>query len=92
MGAAAASTSTTVLGALRGLIRALDFRVPPLERVGEHELANIARRPPEKAVARVQLPDCASSGDTCLGQELAEAVMTDDGSPPPQRERPGSSL
>jgi hypothetical protein len=60
MGYAAASTSTKILAALRGLIRALDHRVPQVERVGE--------------------------------QELADAVMTDDGGPPPQRGGTGSSL
>jgi hypothetical protein len=80
------STTSRVVSALRELISALDRRVPHAERPGEIRIARDAHKLRREAVARI---DLLTSGwdDTCFNQELAEAIMTDDGGPP-QSETP----
>ena len=76
------STQTHVLAALRELIRALDRRVPRVERAGEIRIARDAQMLRREAVTRIEELKRAGSDDDMHDQEFVEAIMTDDGGAP----------
>lgn len=70
---------------LRELISALDRRVPHLDRPGELLIAREAQTLRREAVAQIEaLSQQRRWDDTPYDQERVEAIMTDDGGPPPQ--------
>jgi hypothetical protein len=68
-----------VIAALGELIDALDRRVPHIERAGEIQIARDAARLKSEAVARINELRSAVSDSN-----LANAIMSDDGGPPPR--------
>ena len=68
------------VAALRELIKALDRRVPQVERIGEERIAGEATALRLEAAKRIEELNAESDrnpGDA----ELSDAVMTDDGAP-----------
>ena len=74
-----ATTPARIRAALRELVRAIDRRTPHLERAGETRIAGDAQVLRREAVRRIGELTRAESSHTARDQELAEAVMTDDG-------------
>lgn len=70
-----------IVAALRELIAALDRRVPHVERVGEIQIARDAAILRREAVRRIEELTRAASDQHTYNEELAEAIMTDDGRP-----------
>jgi hypothetical protein len=69
---------------LRELISALDRRVPHVDRPGELRIAREAQTLRREAVAQIgALSQQRRWDDTPYDQERVEAIMTDDGGPPP---------
>ena len=75
------STTSRVVTILRELISALDRRVPHAERPGEIGIARDAAKLRREAVAQIDSLTRARVDDRVFDQELAEAMMTDDGGP-----------
>jgi hypothetical protein len=75
------SNTSRVVSALRELITALDRRVPHAERSGETRIASDARRLRREAAARIDALTRVGVDERLFDQELAEAIMTDDGGP-----------
>jgi hypothetical protein len=75
------STPSRILAALRELIRALDRRVPHVERAGEARIARDAQRLRGEAVSRIKALQRAESDHDRYDQDIVEAIMTDDGAP-----------
>lgn len=72
---------------LRELIGALDRRVPHVDRPDELRIAREARMLRREAVAQIEaLCRLGPPDDTPYDQGLVDAIMTDDGSPSPERE------
>ena len=76
--------SARIVAALRELIVALDRRVPHIERAGEIQIAQDAAKLRREAVKRIEELKHAGSDHHRHDQELFEAIMTDDGGPPPE--------
>lgn len=80
-----ASTVTRMITTLRELISALDPRVPHVDRPGELRIAREAQMLRREAVAQIgALSQQRRWDDTPYDQERVEAIMTDDGGPPPE--------
>ena len=75
------STRSRVVTALRELISALDRRVSYAERPGEIRITRDAAKLRREAVAQIDSLTRAGVDDRVFDQELAEAMMTDDGGP-----------
>jgi hypothetical protein len=75
-----------MLAALRELVRALDHRVPHVERAGEIRIARDAQTLRLEAVTQIEDLTAAASDDTMYDQGLVETIMTDDGGPAPRRQ------
>jgi hypothetical protein len=73
------ASTARVIAALGELIDALDRRVPHIERAGEIQIARDAARLKSEAVARINELRSAVSDSN-----LANAIMSDDGGPPPR--------
>jgi hypothetical protein len=78
------STTSRLVSALQELIRALDTRLPHPERPGEIRIALDSQMLRRKAVAQIEALSRQGADDTPYDQELFDAIMTDDGSPPPE--------
>ena len=74
--------SSHIIATLRELIDALDRRVPRVERAGEAQIAKDAAALRRQAVNRIAELSRAGS-DYLYDQTLADAIMSDDGSPRP---------
>jgi hypothetical protein len=74
-----ASTVSRMIATLRELISALDRRVPHVDRPGELGIAWEAEMLRRKAVAQIEALQRTDDGQ--YDQELAHAIMTDDGAP-----------
>ena len=74
-------STTSRVSALRELISALDRRVAHAERPGEIGIARDAHNLRGAAVARIDSLTRDDLDDRLVNQELAEAIMTDDGGP-----------
>ncbi len=72
-------TTRRILAALRELIGALDRRAPHVERAGEPRIARDARRLRRETIARIEELTRAGPDANSYNQDLAEAIMTDDG-------------
>lgn len=79
-------TTSRVVSALQELIRALDRRLPHPERPGEVGIARDAKMLRRKAVAQIEALNRQGPDDTPYDQELVDAIMADDGFPPPESE------
>ena len=77
------SSPSEVIAALRELIEALDRRVPHAERSGEIRIGKDAAMLRKEAVARIEALQRAGLNRPTHDQELADAIMTDDGNPTP---------
>ena len=66
-----------VMVALREIIDALDRRVPQIERAGEVGIARDALRLRQEAIGR--LHELQHGGEARYDEDLAHAIMTDDG-------------
>jgi len=75
-----ASPASRLVTRLRELVSALDRRVPRAERPGEVGIARDARTLRSEALAQLEALEHHEPDDTSCAEELAEAVMTDDGS------------
>jgi len=75
------STTRRLISALRELISALDRRVPHGERPGETRIARDASDLRRAALARIRSLTGVGVVAGGFNQELAEAIMTDDGGP-----------
>jgi chorismate mutase len=80
------STTSRIVSTLRELISALDRRVPHVERPGEIRIARDAQILRRQAVAQIEELSRQGPDDKPYDQELVEAIMTDDGGPPPESE------
>ena len=81
-----AATANRLASALRELISALDRRVPQVDRPGELRIAQDAQMLRREAVAQIEALNHQELDDQPYDQELADAIMTDDGSPTLERE------
>jgi hypothetical protein len=70
------------LAALRELVRAIDRRLPRVERASESGIARDARLLRHEAVTRIEERQRAVRGHDRYEAELVDAIMTDDGGPP----------
>ena len=75
------STRSRIVTALRELISALDRRVSYAERPGEIRIARDAAKLRREAVAQIDSLTRVGVDHSVFDQELAEAMMTDDGGP-----------
>ena len=75
-------TDLHTLAALRELVRAIDRRLPHLERESESRIATDARLLRHQAVTRIEERQRAVRGNDRHEAELVDAIMTDDGGPP----------
>ena len=75
-----------MIATLRELVSALDRRVPHVDRPGELRIAREAQMLRREAVAQIEALSRHGPDDRLYDQELANAIMTDDGSPSPERE------
>ena len=80
------STVNGIISTVRDLVRALDRRVPHVDRPGELRIARESQMLRREAVAQIEALSRHEPHDRPYDQELADAMMTDDGSPSPQRE------
>jgi hypothetical protein len=79
-----ASSRQHVVAALRELIKALDRRVPHIERLGEERIATEAMELRIDAARRIE--ELTAESDRNIDESaLSDAVMTDDGAPSQQR-------
>jgi hypothetical protein len=85
------STVNRIISTLRELVSALDRRVPHVDRPGELRIAGESRMLRREAVAQIEALSRHEPDDRPYDQELADAIMTDDGSPSPQTETPPPS-
>jgi hypothetical protein len=76
------STASSIVAALRELIRAIDRRVPHVERPGELRIARDAQTLRREAVAQIETLSRQGPEDKPYDQELVDAIMTDDGARP----------
>ncbi len=81
-----ASTVNRMITTLRELVSALDRRVPHVDRPGELRIARDAQMLRREAVAQIEALSHHEPDDRPYDQELADAIMTDDGSPSPRKE------
>jgi hypothetical protein len=72
------------LAALRELVSALDRRDLHADRESEPRIARDARLLRHQAVVRIEELRKAASGGERHDADLAAAIMTDDGGPPPE--------
>lgn len=70
---------TSRIFSLRELIRALDRRVPHVERAGETRIARDAQTLRSEALARIK--ELGDAGSDAYDGDLVQAIMTDDGGP-----------
>jgi hypothetical protein len=75
-----AASRQRAVAALRELIKALDRRVPHVERLGEERIAGEATALRIEAARRIEELNEESDRNK-NGAELSDAVMTDDGAP-----------
>ena len=80
------SAASRILTTLRELISALDRRVPHVERPGEIRISRDAQMLRREAVAQIEALSRQGPDDKPHDQELVDAIMTDDGGPPPESE------
>ena len=80
------STVNRIISTLRELVSALDRRVPHVDRPGELRIARESRMLRREAVAQIEALSRHEPDDRAYDQELADAIMTDDGSPSPETE------
>ena len=80
------STVNRIISTLRELVSALDRRVPHVDRPGELRIARESRMLRREAVAQIEALSRHEPHDRPYDQELADAIMTDDGSPSPETE------
>ena len=78
------STANRIVSTLRDLIRALDRRVPQVDRPGELRIARDAQMLRRQAVAQIEALSYLEPDDKPYDHELVDAIMTDDGSPSPE--------
>lgn len=78
------STASRLITTLRELISALDRRVAHVERSAETRIARDAQVLRREAVAQIEALSREGPDHTPYDLELVEAVMTDDGGPPPE--------
>ena len=78
------ATANRIVSTLRDLIRALDRRVPQVDRPGELRIARDAQMLRRQAVAQIEALSCQEPDDKTYDPELVDAIMTDDGSPSPE--------
>ena len=81
------STATRIVSTLRELISALDRRVPHVDRPGELRIARDAQMLRRQAVTQIEALNRQEPDDKPYDQELADAIMTDDGCPSPESEK-----
>ena len=77
-----ASPASRIVSALEDLIKALDSRVPHMERAGEVWIAREAQLLRREAVARIEDMKRAGLDEDLYDDALVDAIMTDDGGPP----------
>jgi hypothetical protein len=75
------STTARVIAELSELIRALDRRVPQIERAGELHIAQDAAKLRSEALDRINELRRAASDHRSRDSDFVDAVMTDDGGP-----------
>lgn len=80
------STVNRIISTLRELVSALDRRVPHVDRPGELRIARESRMLRREAVAQIEALSRHEPDDRPYNQELADAIMTDDGSPSTETE------
>ena len=80
------STVNRIISTLRELVSALDRRVPHVDRPGELRIARESRMLRREAVAQIGALSRHEPDDRPYNQELADAIMTDDGSPSTETE------
>ena len=80
------STVNRIISTLRELVSALDRRVPQVDRPGELGIARESRMLRREAVAQIEALSRDEADERPYNDELADAIMTDDGSPSPERE------
>ena len=80
------STANRIVSTLRELISALDRRVPQVDRPGELRIARDAQMLRRRALTQIEALNGQEPDDRPYDQELADAIMTDDGSPSPETE------
>ena len=81
------STANRIVSTLRELISALDRRVPQVDRPGELRIARDAQMLRRRALTQIEALNGQEPDDRPYDQELADAIMTDDGCPSPGREK-----
>lgn len=81
------SPASRLVSALEDLVKALDRRVPHVERAGEVRIAREAQLLRREAVARIEEMKRAGSAEDLYDPALVEAIMADDGGPLPEREK-----
>ena len=79
-----AATANRIVSRLRDLIRALDRRVPQVDRPGELRIARDAQMLRRQAVAQIEALSYLEPDDNPYDHALVDAIMTDDGSPSPE--------
>jgi hypothetical protein len=72
-----------VVAALRELVEAIDRRVPHVERVGEAHIAREAAALRKEAAKRIEELLTMERDSRTRENERSDAVMNDDGGPPP---------
>ena len=86
------STVNRVISTLRELVGALDRRVPHVDRPGEPRIARESGMLRSEAIAQIAALSRYEVDERPYDEELADAIMTDDGSPSPERETNPRSL
>ena len=81
------STANRIVSTLRELVSALDRRVPQVDRPGELRIARDAQMLRRRALTQIEALNGQEPDDRPYDQELADAIMTDDGCPSPGREK-----
>jgi hypothetical protein len=76
------SPASRIVSALEDLVKALDSRVPHVERAGEVRIAREAQLLRREAVARIEEMKRAGLDEDLYDHALVEAIMSDDGGPP----------
>jgi hypothetical protein len=80
------STANRIVATLRELIKALDRRVPHVDRPGEPGIARDAQMLRRQAIAQIDALSRLEPDGIPYDQELVDAIMTDDGCPSPESE------
>ena len=80
------STANRIVSTLRELISA-HRRVPQVDRPSEVRIARDAQMLRRRALTQIEALNGQEPDDRPYDQELADAIMTDDGCPSPGREK-----